>query len=121
MHELLRRDRVGRRDRAELGMGAEIAVAVAESVVHLGHEGAGCAIAQGDPEADRVEVEPQVAGLGEQADIDRAGIEPVFGQHLAKPGRPAAFPARPAMIPVVQGPEVEAVARDETGEVVLKI
>ena len=117
MHQLLRLQPVALPDRAEILMGADITMALPEGAVDLGNEGAGRAIAQRDPEAHGVEMEPQEARLGEQQKLGALQRKPAFGKDLAKPRDAAPRPLRPAMAAIRQVPEVEPIGREEARRV----
>ena len=66
VHQFLGDQGVAFLDRSKPVPRAELAMPLPEGAVDLGDKGAGCAIHNGDPEANRVEMEPQETWLCEQ-------------------------------------------------------
>ena len=63
MHLLVSLQHVTFFNRPEIRVGAKIAVPLSERAVDLGNKCTRAVVDQSDPEADRVEVEPQETGL----------------------------------------------------------
>jgi len=101
MHALFREQRVTFANGAEVLFGAEIAMSLTEGVVDLCHKGTWRTINQGDPEADRIEMEPQEIGLRQQQYLKVVGNKTATTKLRAEPRGPLTVIAHTtvAMIP----------------------